>query len=259
MNTGVYLLGIIAFLIYVIAYIVLQLRKGNRSMRFILFGFAMTCTLLTFSYWFIFDLMYEGKALPFAANELGEWALFLLLGAMLINGIPKRRISLVSELGVMTLFVLVNTTLWIYWNGEWVQDIATGLSLWYLLYALIRQMKYGGKFPKAAWILLGTASFAAVGFQVAAVLCKGSAGGYAEKTGYVFLIAGMAVIFALSAKEIITEQGAQRSVCLSVASLIWCTFGLYMSDGVWYMILLIGSHVAIVLMFLAVRKEVREA
>ena len=259
MNTGVFLLGIIAVLIYIIAHIVGMLRNGVRSMRFILFGFAMTCALLTFSYWAIFDLMYEDKALPFAANELGEWALFLLLGAILLNGVPKKRVPLVTEMTAMAVFVAVNTALWIYWNGEWVQDIATGLSLGYFLYGLLRQMKYSGKFSRTEWILLAVSAFAAVGFQLTAVFTGGSAGNISEKAGYAFMIAVMAVIFVLSAKQLMTEQGSVKGVCLSFSFLAWCTFSMYMSDGVWYLILMVGSYVAIVLMFIAMRKEVRAA
>lgn len=259
MNTGVYLLGIIAVLVYIIACTINMFRKGIRSKRIILFGFAMMCALLTYSYWCIFDLMYENKALPFAANELGEWALFLLLGATLINGIPRRRISLMREVILLVIFVSANTALWIYWNGEWLQDIATGLSLGYFLFGLIRQMKYSEKFSRAEWIALTVAGFAAVGFQLIAVLAGGSFGADAEVSGYVFLIAGMAVIFALSVKELAFGEGAQRSVCLSFTSLLWTTFGMYMSDGVWYLVMMIGGYVGIVLMFLSMRKEVRAA
>lgn len=257
MNIGVFLLLIIAVLWFEIGYFIWQFRKGVRSKRMILFSFAMVCALLTFSYWFIFDLMYEDKALPFAANELGEWALFLLLGATLITDVAKKRISLLWEMAFVLLFVAANTALWIYWNGEWIQDVLTGLSISYLLYGLVRQMKYSGKFSRKQWSFIAAGAAAAVGFQACSVLADGTFGRSAELFGYIYLVLGSVLLFVLTGCMLRKKSETERSICLAYISFAWCTFSLYMTDGNWYFIELGGSYIAIFLMFLAMWKEVR--
>ena len=268
MNIGVVLLFIIGVLLYVLGYSVWMLKKGVHSMRLILFGFAMACALLSYTYWCIFDLMYadEEKALPFAANELGEWALFLLLGATLTFGLAKKRVSLFLEMEIMLFFVAVNVTLWIHWNGEWMQDIVTGLVMAYLLSAIIRRMKYSGKFTRKQWILLALGGYLAVAFQIVAVWTEPYIQGcfiiepplhdWAEKIGYVYLLVVSLVLLGVSLAELLKKGSAERSICLSFMSIAFCTFSMYMSDGIWYILEMFGSTLAFLLMFFSLRKEV---
>ena len=252
--------------LFVILYTLGLLKNGIRSMRMILFGFAMACLALSHTYWFIFDFMYEGKELPFAANELGEWGLFLLLGAALSNGVKPRRLSFALEAILMFLFVLANVSLWIYWNGEWIQDLATGASLSYLLYALIRNMKYSERFSKPEWILLGLAAFTGTGLQALSVILPAPYSGSAESAGYVYLVIISLVLFVLTILSLRKagkpdEKGSSgqnktaRPVCLSFASLMWCTFSMYMSAGICYVIELFGTSAALLLIFFSLRKE----
>ena len=69
----------ILLLVFLGTFRLLELEK--RDARTVLFAFAVASVLLSNLYWLAYDILRPGTRMPFAANEIGEWALFLLLGA----------------------------------------------------------------------------------------------------------------------------------------------------------------------------------
>ena len=109
------------------------IRQGERYIPLIFFAFAIACFIICGFYWMTYVQLRPDTRMPFAANEIAEWAIFLLLGEALRTGSPGNRIRMNGEVLLAALFVAANTMLWIAWSGEWIQDVLTGLSLGYYI------------------------------------------------------------------------------------------------------------------------------
>ena len=61
------------------------IRESGQATPAVFLTFILSLWLLTDLYWVVYDLMRHGSRMPFAANEIGEAAIFLLEGAMLAS------------------------------------------------------------------------------------------------------------------------------------------------------------------------------
>ena len=135
----------------------------RRTTRVVFFAFAMACALLSNLYWLAYDILRPETRMPFAANEIGEWALFLLMGASLgadpvpgalhIEAVCAALFSAASA-ALWALFMVCNTALWIAWSGEWVQDILTGAAYGYFICRLLVRIRREGVFSGWEWVVL---------------------------------------------------------------------------------------------------------
>lgn len=257
MNQVIYALFHIIVLLFVIAGILYMLHQGERSMRMILFGMAMACVLLSDVYWLTFDFMYPEKRLPFAANELAEWAMFLLIGKLLVTELARERVPVWKEIAAMAVFSAINAAMWIHWSGEWIQDIVTGVALGYLLCCLAIRMKTSGQITGRERILLGIACAVAVVLQGISIFTEEPVNVRFETACYIFLMVVLAVLLVCAVLEIFVKNRTERGVCFATAMLAWCVVSMYMSADVWYTVCYIGSSVSVLLMFFAMRKEVK--
>ena len=236
--------------------IIRNLMSGQRSMRMIFFGMAIACAFLTDTYWLIFDTLYPNKVLPFAANEFGEWALFLLIGKLLVTDLSGRRISLWKEITAMVAFITVNAAMWIYWSGEWVQDIVTGFTLGYLLCCLAIRMKYSEEFSGKEEVLIALACAVAVLTQGISIFAPDPVNTWFEVGCYIFLAVIILLLIVCTVREIFFREGTERAVCFAFFGFAWCLLSMYMSTGLFYLAFFACATVSLLLMFFAMRKEV---
>ena len=134
--------------------------------------------------------------MPFAANEIREWAMFLLLGAALTARHPIRFQSAKREIVGAVLFAAACTALWIAWSGEWVQDILTGVSFGYLLCALVSRIRQEEAYSDRDWLRLGTACCVLIAAQTAIFFVPGSAAKPLDLFCYVLLFAAALAFLA---------------------------------------------------------------
>ena len=232
-----------------------MLHAGRRVLVVVFFAFAVASCLFSTLYWIVYDLLRPGTRMPFAANEICEWAQFLLLASSLRADFPER-ISLRKALLPAALFAAANTALWIAWSGEWVQDILTGFSLGWLLCVLISCFLASGALSRAEWFVLGAAAFLVIALQTATFLVPAAASQFLSLFCSVLLLA-VAVLLPL--KAVLSYRKGGRALpcfCLSYASFGWSIVVMYMSDNAVYYIALSLSILCYPLMLWAIRKEV---
>lgn len=248
--------NIIAMLFGVVASL-FSMKEGKRPMRLVLFGFAMACFFLSDVYWIIYDAMYPDKAMPFAANEIAEWAFFLLMGAALLADLPKKRVNAVQEIVLAGIFVAGNAGVWILATGEWVQDILTGLTLGYFICCIMARMRYSESFSKTAWRVLAAAALCVLVTQYICMLAKPPYAAYAENVCYAVLFIGIAFLLAASLWEILRGKKADRAVCMSFGLFAWSVIALYLgSNEIVYNTFYVSCSIAVILSLFALRKEV---
>lgn len=224
--------------------------------RVIFFTLGVACILFSDLYWLAYDLLRPETRMPFAANEIGEWALFLLLGTSLCFGKPLRFREAKWEMLCAVLFSAANAALWIAWSGEWVQDILTGLAFAYFLCALVSQIKTEKQFSVSRLRMLGILCVLLIAGQTATFLVPEAARKPLDLLCYGFLFAVALCLLARAARAIIKNDDPARDVCDTFIAFAWIVVTMYMSEGGFYAAAYALSAICFPLMFLTLKKEV---
>ncbi len=230
-----------------------QLYTKNVTINMVFFAFAVASVLLSNFYWLTYDIMRPGIRMPFAANEIGEWACFLLMGEALI----AKNKYIASKMGIICTisFAAANTALWIAWTGEWFQDIFTGMTLGYLFYRLFIRIQDAEAFPAWEWRMLYVACPLVIGAQTAIFFVSEDMSNALDIFSCLLLI-GICLILVIRAI-------IKLKVCNDPAVIVSCTFSafawsvitMYMSSGVFYIAAMVGTMICFPMMYLSLKKE----
>ena len=249
----------IGVLLFVLAGTLRLIEPDRHSLKAALFAFAIASVLLSDVYWLAYVILRPDTRMPFAANEIGEWAFFLLLGASLTSRHPIRFQDAKPGMLFAVLFSAANAALWIAWSGEWVQDILTGASFGYLLCAIvsrIRQENALSPFMRRFCVIICTVLIAA---QTATFFVPETFAKPLDLFCYALLFAGAALFFARALLSFRKGTSPSLCVCSTFAAFAWSVTALYMSSGVYYNAAMVLTTLCILFMYLALRKEVRAA
>lgn len=230
------------------------LGSGKREVRAVLFAFAVAGALLSNLYWLAYDILRPGTRMPFAANEIGEWAMFLLLGAALNT--QSERLTAKREMLFAVLFAVANVALWIAWSGEWVEDILTGAAFGYFLCSLAVQIKQAGAFPGWEWRVLGASCLVLIAAQAAIFFVPESMKQPLDLFCYCLLFAVAALLLIRVFRSLRNGGRSSSAVLTAFAANAWTTVTLYMSSGGFYVAALLLCTLSFPMMLLALRKEV---
>ena len=248
----------VLMMVYILTGTVRMLRQTRSLLPVVLFGFGIACELLSSLYWIAYDLMRPDTRMPIAANEIAEWAAFLLLASSLRHDIPSDRKKAVKEMAAAAVFTAANAALWIGWSGEWVEDILTGAALGYFICVLVSCLKHTKVFSKKEWVIIAILSFVLAASQAVTFFVSEPIRKSLDMFCYVLIFAGIAFFFIKTALSF-RSGSAKEMICLSNASLAWCAISMYMSSGWFYIAAFIGSAVSFMSIFLAHKREVKTA
>ena len=131
------------------------IRESGRALTAVFLSFVFALWLLTDLYWLIYDLMRFDSRMPFAANEIGEAAVFLMMAATLGSAVFCDLRSGGWQTICALIFAFCNAALWIAWSGEWMQDIFIGAAFAYLLCMVTCALKMQRSLTGGEWAALG--------------------------------------------------------------------------------------------------------
>ena len=228
----------------------------KKSLPIVLFAFAVASVLLSDLYWLTYDILRPGTQMPFAANVIGEWAMFLLLGAVLTSTKPICFQSAKKELLCAAFFAAASAALWIAWSGKWVDDILTGLSYGYFLCALVSRAREEDAFPASLWRFLCAACAVLLLAQAMTFFVPEPFGKALNLFCYALLFAGAAGFLVMAGLSFRNEGEPARCVCRVFAAFAWVVTVMYMSSGGFYIAAMVLSTLCFPLMLLALKKEV---
>ena len=245
----------VSVLLVIFLLVVRLIIRGSRSISLVFFGFALACTLLSDFYWLTYDLLRPEVRMPVAANEIGESAMFLLLGAALTARHPIRFQRDKWALLSAGVFTVANAALWIAWSGEWGQDILGGLAYGYFLCALASRIRQESIY--AAWkkYIFGALCLVVIAIQTSTFFFPDPVRRILDISGYVLLFAFVGMLLVRAVLSLRQETPAW-AVCRSFLCLAWTLTAMYMSAGAFYAAALILCSLCYLLMYLAIRKEV---
>ena len=115
---------------------------NGRKLTTVFMAFCFALWLLTDLYWFIYDYMRPESRMPFAANEIGEAAVFLMMAATLNSAVLLESRLPVHRTACALVFSACNVALWIAWSGEWIQDILFGAVYAWFICSVVRALTY---------------------------------------------------------------------------------------------------------------------
>ncbi len=249
----------IALFIVLLFLSVRMIRESGRSLTAVFLTFVYSLWLFTDLYWVMYYFIRPGIRMPFAVNEIGEAAAFLLMPALLSSAVNYRLISAKKQAVGTVLFAACNVALWVAWSGEWAQDIIIGAAFTYFLCSIACALKSQRQLSKNERIGLGIGCTLLILAQVITFFVESKARVTVETGCYVFLIAGVVywVYKLISAQK--NQIPSKAMLCLVFALLSWSMMAKYMSDGIWYTAFMVMETIALLLMYLSVRKVVADA
>lgn len=228
--------------------------KKNIITVFLSFCYALW--LFTDLYWLIYDLMRPATRMPFAANEIGEVAFFLMV-AETINSSTRRHSRLPAGFFAGSLiFAMSNAVLWILWSGEIVQDIIVGAVFVWLFYSIVRALRSEQAFGKPEWIILSILCISLIVCQGLTFTVPAEVKGVPDMCAYILMIAGIA-FFIYKLIRAFKGDLQYAQMFLSFALVVWVTTSKYMSGGNWYHLFMNLETVFMPLWYITVRKVVK--
>ena len=240
-----------------LVWIVLSLRllPFRRSMAPVYFVFALVSFLMSGLYWLAYDLLRQDLRMPFAANEFGEIACFLLLASTLNVVFQGRFAAARAEMICAGLFAAASTLLWIGWSGEWLEDILVGLSLGSLYCSCVRSLKQAEALSGWEWRLFGGCAGLLLLLQGATFALPEPWRSAADWAAYVVMFSVLLLILVKLLRGMRKKQTPAALLALAATLFSWCISTMYMSSGVFYYIAMYAVSLSLLLMLLALRRE----
>ena len=230
--------------------------ESARNLTAVFLSFSYILFLLTDLYWLIYDLMRPESRMPFAANEIGEAALFLVIAATINSAVRHHARLPVGYLAGAHLFAISNVVLWILWSGEIVQDIIVGAVFVWLFYSIVRALRWSQALSSREWIVLAVLCTALIISQGLTFIVPENVKPVPDTCAYLLLIAG-GVFFIYKLIRAYKGGLAYAQLFLSYALVVWLTMAKYMSGGNWYNLFLTLETIGIPLWYMSVRKVVK--
>ena len=234
-------------------------RSGKRSMRAAYFIFGCISYLMSNLYWVVYVFIEPDNRMPFAANEFGESATFLLFSMVLILTFQGVFADTRREVVLTVIFTAANVALWIAWSGEWVQDIVGGILFGYYLCAVVRSLKQAGVMSRTEWAGLGLGAFLVVIVQGIIIAVPNGPVKLLDKASYCLLYAGILFFFWKTIRAFRRNSGADEQLCFSFAGNAWLVVSLYMSAEPIYQVTNFLITLMLPFMMKAVENKVGEA
>lgn len=211
------------------------------------FTFAMVSYLLSTLYWIAFTILRPDTRMPFAADEIAECAMLLLLSAGIVADKKAERKFVLTEVIYTALFCAANISLWICWSGEWVQDIIFGLPYAYFLWLIIRGLSDTKAISKTERVIVRTACCLMVVSQFLILIASEQYQVVLDICGYILMLGMLLWLLIKSLKC--------RNLFLSYAFFLGTMFVSFACSDIFYCIATVFQIAALPIMYLTMKNE----
>ena len=207
-------------------------------------------------YYFAYNFLIPDTRMPFAANEIAEASMILLLCAVLETTLGKDRKFNIGAFIFSTVFIGVNIAIWILWAGEWAKNIIFGLPYIYFLYLLIVGVVKTKAVSNKEIIIAIILSICILAGEAIALGMNDTLRSIIEISCYPFMYILWIFILVKTIKTLRKEDKKQgESIYLSFTLHIWTMLLMFMSADIFYNIANIMYICVLPLMYIAFKKE----
>lgn len=236
-------------LIAVSIYSIADVKRKHRPITMAFFAFGVISFFVNDVYWWVHSLMYPDVRFPFAPDEIGACAVYMLISAALLT-IFDKPIKALPETALTIFFSGANIALWIGWSGEWLKDIVSGLVFAYLLCICVRSLKASGIFSKKQWAAVAAAAFVLVSVQAVIFFVSPKLQKPLDIFCYCLMFVSCAY-FITKALLSLKSGSIEEKAALSFSALGCCLVSMYMSAEPMYFAFSISAVLCTMIMFLA--------
>ena len=246
-------------LVFVISSFVRLMSQSEDSRSMVFFTFAMVSYLVSNLYWLAYEIMRPGTRMPFAVNEIGEWAAFLLMSATLTTIFHGRQAHSVPERAFGVFFIVWSAGLWICWSGEWIQDILTGFAFGYLAVNTLNSIRVTDALTRKTEAVLASVIAILMMLHTSIFFLPDEAGAMVDRVCYAIMFALLIYFAYLTIKAFKSDADPEKLVSITFLSFLWSTSVMYMSADPMYYVPQLFTTINMVLMSIAVRRVVRKS
>ena len=212
-----------------------------RRVRFtIVMGFflyATICLIIGNMYWILTTALKVGVRIPYGINEVsstGAWLLFAsMFNKIFYKERPKRGFETV-QIAVISVVLIV---LWTIWSGEWIESVASGVPLCYLMYIIVLAMKKTGAFSTLEKVCIIVSTYTVIILQIISLFLESELiMAVFEYTTYVILFAvfvfllvkGLRGLGRIRRDRDTSLEEIKKVLVVNFVSLIWILNTTYM-------------------------------
>ncbi|MBQ2185032.1 MAG: hypothetical protein II399_10390 [Lachnospiraceae bacterium] len=246
-------------LIVTVSIIILSVRKLTEKKNKVLsvfFTFAMVSYFMSEVYYFAYNFLIPDTRMPFAANEIAEASMILLLCAVLETVLGKERKINIPALIFSTVFIGVNIALWVMWADEWIKNILFGLPYIYYLYLLLKGVIKTKAASSKEIIFAAACSSLVFVLEAIAYATYDTVGPIVEISCYPFMYILWILIVIKTIYTLRKEdKNNGEAMYLSFTLHIWTMLLMFMSADIFYNVANIMYILVMPLMYLAFKKE----
>lgn len=256
------MIGDLAHILLLTACLVVCFRYARRTednLYLIFTAFAYAAALLSDVYYLAHTLLREGMRVPFAANDIADFGLFLMLSVALCSAVGLKRGMLRGVTAAAAVFSLANIALWIGWSGEWVRDIFGGAPFGAFVCVCFCSLYLTNAVSRGERAALWALCAVIVAVETAVFFLPASWKAPVETVGYLLMGAVELWFVVRGVLALRPGRSADAAVSLGFAGYMWISVSMYMADGIPYDIFANLSTPHLLLLLLAIRKKVRQA
>jgi hypothetical protein len=249
----------VGMLIYLFAHSIILIKRNLNTVIPVFFCFATLGFLISDIYWIAHTLMLPGKRIPFAANLIGENALFLLSTSILLTIFKKEEIKPGIETLLTAAFAAAITALWMSWLGEWFKDVISGAAYGYFLTVVVRSVKASGVLTKKERNIAAIVSFILIASQYAILLIQRPISTYLEY--FADVLAFLGIIYCVCKTASAFKEGREGNylITASLMCFAWITNTMYMTSSPLYEIASIIWTFTMPFILIAVQRKAAES
>lgn len=241
----------------VIGFTVPSFKKRRDVVPLALFVFGITSYILSNAYWIAYSYMRPESRMPFAANEIGEIATYLLLATTLNLILADLKGNARIQILFTVLFSLGSIGLWILWTGEWIQDLLGGIPFGYLLCICARGLKLTDALTKKQWrMLTGLSMIAILLSYIGCLIPKFTV--WLNPTANVMLVLALIGLFVKAMKGIKDNADPRRQLALAMSSYAFSFAVMFLGESYFYYIANFIGICSAILTGISINREVME-
>ena len=198
--------------------------------------------------------------MPFSVNAIGEYAFLMLLVSMYKQLFDSYKLKISIEICIITVMTFIYMCLWIRWSGVWTGNIIGAVAFGYLVCIITMLIiEYEPIESKYLYYILFVAIIQLMLNLIVEFVIKGAMTEKVNLLMYITTYVPAFVFLVIVTKKMISKTDNRKNMIPAGGFLVWCLNAMYVSGDYWYELGDILSTIAIVYLYIGIKREGEKA